>query len=156
MRITRIATLFGIAGLALLTVIQSHLLGAIGDCSAGLTLTTVSGAKCGGWPGTGMPCETTGSCQSPAETWMTSQPGCATGTKFMWATAPPMSTCQNVGSGSCSYCGGGTSPTSGMECASGHLYAGGMYCSDNPNPYGQPPNVVCAIVKYCGGSCCEL
>lgn len=133
---------------------QKALVGATGDCSSGLSKTTVNGAECGGHAGTGQPCESTGICGSPAPAWMTSQPGCGSGKRHMWDTAPVMSTCENIGSGKCTYCGGGTTPSSGMECAQGHLYSDTGCCCDP----GDPPdgNEVCSVVKYCGSACCEL
>lgn len=155
MNIRKSAILCGFAILVVSAIVQQDLIGQ--TCSSGLTLDTTNGAKCGGWAGTGMPCETTGPCQSPPAAWMTALPGCASGVRVKWATAPVMSTCMNTHSShSCSSCGG-SGPTSGMECASGWLYSSTGYgCFDPADPNGIPANRVCEVKKYCGGPCCQL
>lgn len=134
---------------------QNRLAGELGDCGGGTTSTSTDYARCGGWAQTGMPCVFTGTCNSPAPAWMTTQPGCATGFRYMWDEAPVMSTCQNTGSywHSCDHCTvvGGTN--TGMECAHGKLYSSvGGSC----NPHPKTGNVVCSVTKFCGGTCCEL
>lgn len=127
---------------------------AIGDCHTSSTEVPVSGATCGGYAGTGQPCEYTGICSSPIPAGLSCPPGTGgTETQIMWDSTAVMSTCQVTSSGSCTYCTDAGTNT-GMLCAIGHIYDQGATCN---TPTDQEPgnNQLCIVYKYCGG-CCKL